>query len=126
VQCHDILFKETRGKSEFRACWPSFLGVLFLDPRFWAFPGRLILESSFLEQSAARRLTVACTGCGSRVAGLSVLKVFRGESLCGRVLGLEDILFLRGRLGLATGELTVLLIFKEAGASRVAKWPKRK
>jgi len=35
----------TRGKSEFRVCWPSVFGillldVLFLDPRFRAFPGR--------------------------------------------------------------------------------------
>ena len=25
----------TRGEREFRACWPSILGVLFLDPRPW-------------------------------------------------------------------------------------------
>ena len=38
---------------EFRAFWPSFLGVLFLDPRFW-----------ILEWSAAQRPTVACFGVG--------------------------------------------------------------
>jgi hypothetical protein len=78
-----------------------FLGVLFLVPG--RFPGRFILGSSFLEQSAATRLTVACTGCGSRVAGLSVLKMFRGEGLRGRVLGVEDILFMRGRPGWRQG-----------------------
>jgi hypothetical protein len=31
----DGVFRPTRGEREFRACWPSFLGVLFLDPRSW-------------------------------------------------------------------------------------------
>jgi hypothetical protein len=38
---------------EFKAFWPSFLGVLVLDPRFW-----------ILEWSAAARPTVACFGVG--------------------------------------------------------------
>jgi hypothetical protein len=72
-------------------------------PRSWTFSWAFIFGSSFLEKSAATRLTVAYTGCGSRVAGLRVLKMFWVEGLCGMVLGVEDILFMRGRPGLATG-----------------------
>jgi len=87
---------------EFRAFWPSFLGVLFLDPRSWrsrswpsflgilfleflflaflflalvlgvlfldpcfgAFPGRIDPRFWILEWSAAARPTVACFGVG--------------------------------------------------------------
>ena len=54
----------TRGEREFRACWPSFLGVLFLDPCFGAFPGRIDPRFWILEWSAAARPTVACFGVG--------------------------------------------------------------
>jgi hypothetical protein len=56
-----------------------FLGVLFLDPRFW-----------MLKWSAAMRPTVACIGCESRVVGqASVLKVFRVR---GSMRVIKDIL----------------------------------
>jgi hypothetical protein len=41
--------------------------VLFLEPRSWCFV--LVPGSSLLEQSAATRPIVACTGCGRKLRG---------------------------------------------------------
>ena len=83
----------------------------------WTF---LFLASSFLEQSAAALLTPACTGCGLRAG--------RFKCVCGCGWWIGG----RGGDGRGQGAFTVggyialLLIFREARVSSIAKWHKRK
>ena len=73
-QLGTLIWATTRGEREFRAFWPSFLGVLFMDPRSSGLVfGRFVLgapnpRSWILKWSAAARPTVvACIGHESRV-----------------------------------------------------------